>query len=49
MTESFMVLAEGALFNNEKLLVVKRSETKKFLPGYWELPGGKLEFGESPQ
>ncbi len=44
----FVVLVGGALFASGKLLTVKRSESKKFLPGFWEIPGGKVEFGEDP-
>jgi len=29
-----------------RVLVAKRSETKRFLPGFYELPGGHVEFGE---
>ena len=30
----------------EKVFRPKRTETKKFLPGLWELPGGHINFGE---
>ena len=30
-----------------KLFVAKRAETKKFLPGIFELPGGRVDFGET--
>lgn len=34
-------------FNGEeKLFLPKRAETKKFLPGVYELPGGHIDFGE---
>src|SRR3989338_2555813 len=32
----------------EKLFVPKRADTKKFLPGVFELPGGHVDFGENP-
>lgn len=31
-----------------KLLVLRRSSKEVFLPGVFELPGGKVDFGESP-
>ena len=31
-----------------RLLIAERPEGK-FMPGWWEFPGGKLEFGESPE
>jgi 8-oxo-dGTP diphosphatase len=34
---------------NDKVLVVQRSEHESFLSGYWELPGGNVEFGEDPK
>lgn len=32
----------------EKVFLAKRAETKKFLPGVYELPGGHINFGEDP-
>lgn len=29
-----------------QILLAKRADTKKFLPGMYELPGGHIEFGE---
>lgn len=37
----------AALVQDRKVLVVCRSKSDDFLAGYWELPGGKLEPGES--
>ena len=32
----------------EKVFLPKRADTKKFLPGVYELPGGHIGFGEEP-
>jgi 8-oxo-dGTP diphosphatase len=32
----------------EKVFLPKRADTKKFLPGVYELPGGHIDFGEEP-
>ena len=32
--------------NIQKVFLAKRADTKKFLPGVYELPGGHVEFGE---
>ena len=32
----------------EKVFLPKRADTKKFLPGIYELPGGHIDFGEEP-
>lgn len=42
------VSVAGLLDLNGRLLVVRRSLKETFLPRVWELPGGKLNFGESP-
>lgn len=31
---------------NKKILVSKRSSNKKYFPGFWEIIGGNLEYGE---
>jgi 8-oxo-dGTP diphosphatase len=33
----------------EKVFLAKRADTKKFLPGVYELPGGHIDFGEDPK
>ena len=33
----------------EKVFMPKRADTKKFLPGVYELPGGHIDFGEDIQ
>ena len=35
------------LHKDGKVLIGKRADTKSFLPGKWELPGGHIEFGET--
>ncbi len=48
MEKQFIPLVGGALFKDGKLLVLKRTLDKKFLPGVWEIPGGKVVWGEDP-
>lgn len=43
------VVSTGFLFNEQKTLIIKRSKDETFLPGYFELPGGKVDFGEDPK
>ena len=39
-----------ALINyNGKYLVTKRSLNETAVPGYWDIPGGLVEYGELPQ
>lgn len=37
----------GFIYKGSRVLVVRRSKKEKFMPGYYDLPGGKVEFGES--
>ncbi len=41
------ITACAFLHNDGKVLIGKRADTKSFLPGKWELPGGHIEFGET--
>lgn len=54
MTESLIppyqkVSTSGCLTRKDRILLVRRSKCASFLPGYYELPGGKVEFGEEPK
>ena len=42
------VLVGGIIVKDDKVLLLKRTEDKKFLPGFFDLPGGKVEPGEDP-
>ena len=37
------------LNENKGILFTQRSLSDDFLPGYWELPGGGMDYGETPQ
>ena len=41
--------AAGILIRYLKILLVKRSASRSFYPNVWDLPGGHLEAGESPE
>jgi 8-oxo-dGTP pyrophosphatase MutT (NUDIX family) len=32
----------------DKVFMARRADTKKFMPGIYELPGGHIDFGETP-
>lgn len=42
-----IVLAEGG--DRARVLLTRRSAHKRAFPGFWELPGGALEAGETPE
>ncbi|MDX1536050.1 MAG: NUDIX hydrolase [Candidatus Spechtbacterales bacterium] len=42
--------ASGIIINKDKkILLIQRTDTAKEFPGFWDLPGGKSEKGESPE
>jgi len=46
MNQYQKIVATGFLYQDGKFFAAKRSESEKFLPGFWELVGGKVAFGE---
>lgn len=48
MSEIIMPVANAILKNGDNILILKRSAKSKYAPGFWQLPGGRLEFGETP-
>lgn len=47
--KQFYVALKGAIFNENKFIIVKRSDCTRGEHGLWELPGGRMEFGETPE
>ena len=46
---NFIVLITGILRNRKgEVLLIKRSNKNKTFRGFWQLPEGKIEFGEQP-
>ena len=49
MSKYQKIVVTGFLQKNKKVLLVKRKKEEKFLPEYFEMPGGKVDFGEDPE
>lgn len=47
--KKFYVALKGLIFCNEEFLVIQRSNKSRGEIYYWELPGGRMEFGEEPE
>jgi len=41
------IIAAAFIHKDGKLLIAKRANSKKFMPGVFELPGGHIEYGET--
>ena len=41
-------LAAAIVIHNDRVLLVRRSLTERFLPGIWGIPCGKIDPGEDP-
>lgn len=48
MDNVFYIAVKALIFHGEKFLLIKRSQKARGDYYYWEFPGGRLEFGESP-
>lgn len=49
MERKFFVAVKALLFYDDKFLIVKRSGSARGEHHFWELPGGRMEFGETPE
>ena len=45
----YFIAVKGLVFDGDKFLIIKRSAMARSENGFWELPGGRLEFGETPE
>ncbi len=43
------IIVAAFIVNNDKVLLAKRSSTKRIAPDKYHLPGGHVEFGEHPE
>ncbi|MFZ5365842.1 MAG: NUDIX hydrolase [Patescibacteria group bacterium] len=48
--DNFIILVTGILRDKKgEILLIKRSNKNKTFKGFWQLPEGKIEFGEQPE
>ena len=47
--ERFCVAVKGLVFCDNRFLILQRSDRARGEHYYWELPGGRMEFGEYPE
>ena len=46
---TYRIAVRGLIIHDGKILLMERSKEARGEFGYWELPGGGLEFGEAPE
>lgn len=50
MTTGKTAIVEAIIYDKEnRILLLKRANKNRFFVGKWQLPGGKVEFGENMQ
>jgi 8-oxo-dGTP diphosphatase len=47
MATQYVMMTSAAIFDGEKMLIVRRSNNEPYLSAYWTGIGGKLEDGET--
>ena len=47
--KKFYVVVKAIVEYKGKILIIKRSDEDKIDAGTWEFPGGKVDFGETPE
>lgn len=46
MTQTTIIVTSTYIQRDGKFLIAKRADDDDFMPGVWEIPGGKAEFNE---
>lgn len=45
----FRIIIKALIFKGDKLLLIKRNKKSDFAGGCWDIPGGKMEYKETPE
>jgi 8-oxo-dGTP diphosphatase len=46
---NFRVIQKAIIFYKDRILLIQRSSNDEYNPDKWDLPGGKIEHGETPE